>query len=245
MRGDVPAAASRVEQVRGSAPDQGHLLSRLRRIYVKPSRITFSAAAGTVLAAAVAATALAVGPAASTQPATSGAASRAFAPAANLAGASAPGRGYAASTKRTASGRAQSIARHAARAARPSAAAHPAATSSPAAARPSPVSTPAPPAGTPQQIAQAMLGSYGWSSSQFGCLNLLWTRESGWNPFATNSTSGAYGIPQSLPASKMASAGPDWQTNPATQIRWGLGYIRATYGSPCGAWAHETSYGWY
>ena len=91
----------------------------------------------------------------------------------------------------------------------------------------------------------AMLPGHGWSSGQFSCLDNLWTRESGWNVYATNPTSGAYGIPQALPGSKMASAGADWQTNPATQIRWGLGYIQATYGSPCGAWAHETAYGWY
>jgi hypothetical protein len=101
------------------------------------------------------------------------------------------------------------------------------------------------PSGTPQQIAMAMLPSFGWSSSEFGCLNDLWERESGWNPTASNPTSGAYGIPQALPGSKMASAGTDWETNPATQIRWGLGYIQATYGSPCGAWAHEESDGWY
>ncbi len=100
-------------------------------------------------------------------------------------------------------------------------------------------------AGTPQQIAKAMLSGFGWSSSEFSCLNLLWDRESGWNPDAANPSSGAYGIPQALPGSKMATAGADWATNPATQIRWGLGYIRASYGSPCGAWAHETSSGWY
>ena len=101
------------------------------------------------------------------------------------------------------------------------------------------------PSGSPQQIAMAMLGSYGWSSSQFGCLQSLWNRESGWNPTATNPTSGAYGIPQALPARKMASAGADWQTNPATQIRWGLGYIQQVYGSPCAAWSHEEAVGSY
>jgi hypothetical protein len=101
------------------------------------------------------------------------------------------------------------------------------------------------PAGSPQQIAMAMLGSYGWSSSQFSCLDSLWNHESGWNVSAANPSSGAYGIPQALPGSKMASAGADWQTNAATQIRWGLGYIKGTYGSPCGAWAHEESTGWY
>jgi hypothetical protein len=101
------------------------------------------------------------------------------------------------------------------------------------------------PTGTPQQIALALLPRYGWPASQFGCLDALWTRESGWNPYATNPSSGAFGIAQALPASKMATAGADWQTNPATQIRWGLSYIQATYGSPCGAWAHETADGWY
>ena len=116
---------------------------------------------------------------------------------------------------------------------------------------PSATAVPAQPAvaaaatGSPQQIAMAMLGSFGWSSGQFSCLDALWNRESGWNPYASNAGSGAYGIPQALPGSKMASAGADWQTNPATQIRWGLGYIQATYGSPCGAWGHEQGYGWY
>ena len=105
-------------------------------------------------------------------------------------------------------------------------------------------SSPAQPSGSPQHIARAMLGSYGWSSSQFGCLQSLWNAESGWNVYASN-PSGAYGIPQALPGSKMASAGPDWQSNPATQIRWGLGYIKGLYGSPCGAWAHEEADGWY
>jgi hypothetical protein len=101
------------------------------------------------------------------------------------------------------------------------------------------------PSGSPQQIALGMLPSYGWSSGQFSCLDSLWTRESDWNVHAENSVSGAYGIPQALPASKMASAGPDWQNDAATQIKWGLGYIQATYGSPCAAWAHEEADGWY
>jgi hypothetical protein len=99
--------------------------------------------------------------------------------------------------------------------------------------------------GTPQQIAMAMLASYGWSFSEFSCLNSLWEQESGWNPYASNPSSGAYGIPQALPGSKMASAGPDWQNDPATQIRWGLGYIKGTYGSPCAALSHESTAGWY
>ncbi|MEP9381625.1 transglycosylase SLT domain-containing protein [Nocardioides cheoyonin] len=98
--------------------------------------------------------------------------------------------------------------------------------------------------GDPKSIASALLASYGWSGDQFGCLDSLWTRESGWRVNAYN-PSGAYGIPQALPGSKMASAGPDWQTNPETQIKWGLGYIQDRYGSPCGAWAHSESNGWY
>ena len=99
--------------------------------------------------------------------------------------------------------------------------------------------------GSPQQIAQAMLASFGWSSSQFSCLDPLWAHESGWSVTAYNAGSGAYGIPQALPGSRMASAGPDWQTNAATQIRWGLEYIQGTYGSPCAAWDHEQATGWY
>ena len=88
---------------------------------------------------------------------------------------------------------------------------------------------------------------YGWTGSQFSCLNDLWTHESGWRWNADNPQSGAYGVPQALPASKMASAGGDWQTNPATQIRWGLGYIRGRYGTPCAAWSFEMSHSpnWY
>jgi hypothetical protein len=90
-----------------------------------------------------------------------------------------------------------------------------------------------------------MLGNYGWGDDQFGCLVSLWNKESGWNYQAHNRSSGAYGIPQALPGSKMGSAGADWQTNPATQIAWGLGYISGRYGSPCGAWSHSQSTGWY
>jgi len=101
------------------------------------------------------------------------------------------------------------------------------------------------PSGSPQQIAEQMLSDFGWSSGQFSCLRPLWAHESGWNPYAQNPSSGAYGIPQALPGSKMASAGGDWQSDPATQIRWGLSYIQGNYGSPCGAWAHEQTDGWY
>lgn len=97
-----------------------------------------------------------------------------------------------------------------------------------------------------QADAKAMLASYGWSTTtQWPCLYDLWNQESGWNVYATNPVSGAYGIPQALPADKMASAGADWQTNPVTQITWGLGYIQATYGTPCGAWQNEEDFGYY
>ena len=113
-------------------------------------------------------------------------------------------------------------------------------------APPAPVQAPAPvAAGAPQQYAMSLLGTYGWSSGEFGCLDSLWTRESGWNYRAENPYSGAFGIPQALPGSKMASAGGDWASNPYTQIRWGLGYIKAIYGTPCGAWSHELATGAY
>ena len=102
------------------------------------------------------------------------------------------------------------------------------------------------PSGDPKATAKAMLGDFGWGEDQFsGCLEPLWEKESGWDPQAENPSSGAYGIPQSLPGSKMASAGSDWQSNPATQIKWGLGYIDDRYGSPCEAWAHSQANGWY
>jgi hypothetical protein len=97
---------------------------------------------------------------------------------------------------------------------------------------------------SPQDIARALLASFGWSQDQFGCLDSLWMRESHWNVHAAN-PSGAYGIPQALPGSKMSSAGADWRDNPVTQIKWGLGYIADRYGSPCGAWAHSQGHGWY
>ncbi len=105
-------------------------------------------------------------------------------------------------------------------------------------------SGPPPNPSSAQGIAYRMLASFGFSTSQFGCLNNLWTQESGWRYNAENA-SGAYGIPQALPGSKMASAGADWATNPATQITWGLGYIKSMYVTPCGAWNHEVAYGWY
>jgi uncharacterized protein YabE (DUF348 family) len=101
------------------------------------------------------------------------------------------------------------------------------------------------PAGEAQQIAAKLVAAHGWGSGEFGCLVSLWNRESGWNVHASNGGSGAYGIPQALPGSKMASAGPDWQDNATTQITWGLGYISGRYGTPCGAWGHSQATGWY
>lgn len=90
-----------------------------------------------------------------------------------------------------------------------------------------------------------VINTYGWSEYDFECLVKLWNRESGWNPNAHNKSSGAHGIPQSLPASKMASEGADYYTNGYTQIRRGLKYISGRYGSPSAAWAHSQSKGWY
>jgi len=90
-----------------------------------------------------------------------------------------------------------------------------------------------------------MAAKYGWGGDQFGCLVSLWDKESGWNVNAYNASSGATGIPQALPGSKMASAGSDWATNAATQISWGLGYIAGSYGTPCAAWSKSESVGWY
>lgn len=96
-----------------------------------------------------------------------------------------------------------------------------------------------------QAYARERCMAYGWSETDFNCLVKLWNRESNWRVTACNKSSGAYGIPQSLPASKMASAGADYLTNYKTQINWGLGYIKARYGSPTAAWNHSQSKGWY
>ncbi|WP_157622457.1 hypothetical protein [Nostocoides sp. Soil756] len=87
----------------------------------------------------------------------------------------------------------------------------------------------------PKAAAQILLPEYGFSQGQWPCLEQLWTGESDWRWWVSNSSSGAYGIPQSLPASKMATVGDDWRTNPVTQIRWGLDYIKRSYGTPCNA----------
>jgi hypothetical protein len=94
-----------------------------------------------------------------------------------------------------------------------------------------------------QQMAAA--APYNWSGTQWVALNNVVEAESGWNTTATNASSGAYGIPQSLPGSKMAAAGTDWKTDPKTQIKWMLLYIMQKYGSPQAAWDHEQAYGWY
>jgi hypothetical protein len=99
--------------------------------------------------------------------------------------------------------------------------------------------------GSAKAIAQAKVAELGWGSDQYDCLVSLWQKESGWNTFAANKSSGAYGIPQALPGKKMASAGADWQTNPATQISWGLSYISGRYSTPCGAWSYFKSNGSY
>jgi hypothetical protein len=110
----------------------------------------------------------------------------------------------------------------------------------PAPTRQAPAEPPMTPPGSPREYALSLVGS-----AQFACLDPLWERESGWNAYAKNPGSGAYGIPQSLPGDKMASAGPDWQTDPDTQVRWGVSYIDSIYGSPCAAWQHEETDGWY
>jgi hypothetical protein len=91
--------------------------------------------------------------------------------------------------------------------------------------------------GSNQEIGKKMMLGMGWDSNQWPALKALWIGESGWNEKALNASSGAYGIPQALPAGKMASAGADWRTNAATQIKWGLGYIKSVYGSPANAYA--------
>ncbi|MBK9697349.1 MAG: lytic transglycosylase domain-containing protein [Propionibacteriaceae bacterium] len=98
----------------------------------------------------------------------------------------------------------------------------------------------------PRDIARSMmLTKYGWGDAQFACYDHIIMRESRWIVTADNPHSSAYGIPQALPGSKMASAGADWRTNAATQIRWGLGYVKARFGTPCSAWSFKAAHGWY
>lgn len=99
--------------------------------------------------------------------------------------------------------------------------------------------------GTNRALGYQLMLDFGFPEEQWQYLDALWHRESGWNHLADNPTSSAYGIPQSLPGTKMAVVGPDWRTNPETQIRWGLAYIAARYGTPERAWAHSERVGWY
>ncbi|MEJ3405378.1 hypothetical protein WDJ51_11590 [Rathayibacter sp. YIM 133350] len=101
------------------------------------------------------------------------------------------------------------------------------------------------PVGARAQARDLMAAQYGWGDDQFQCLDKLWTKESNWRVEASNGGSGATGIPQALPGSKMASVGADWQTSARTQILWGLGYIKGSYGTPCSAWSHSQSMNWY
>jgi Transglycosylase SLT domain len=98
----------------------------------------------------------------------------------------------------------------------------------------------------PREMARQILrNKFGYGSNQFSCFDNIIMRESKWDINATNPSSGAYGIPQALPGSKMASEGSDWRTNPATQIIWGIKYMKDRYGSPCAAWGFKSSHGWY
>ena len=126
----------------------------------------------------------------------------------------------------------------------------PSATPTPSqAAAPAPAAPAAPvavddPSGA-QAYAASILPSYGWGQGEMSALTTLWNKESDWRTTATNASSGAYGIGQSLPAEKMATEGGDWQTNYQTQIRWGLNYIKERYGSPSAAWSFHLAHNWY
>jgi hypothetical protein len=97
----------------------------------------------------------------------------------------------------------------------------------------------------PRDIARAMLADYGFSASEFSCLDALYVSESDWNPHADNPTSSAYGIPQALTGGTHDNLPADYMTNPASQIAWGLEYIKASYGTPCAAWSFKQGHGWY
>jgi len=99
--------------------------------------------------------------------------------------------------------------------------------------------------GTTRALGQSMAAAYGWTGMQFSCLDEIWTHESNWRVSAYNAGSGAYGIPQAEPGSKMATVGSDWQTDAKTQIAWGLAYIARTYGDPCAAWSFWQDHYWY
>jgi hypothetical protein len=128
----------------------------------------------------------------------------------------------------------------------------PAAAPSPSPTRPAPKPStkPAVPVGCGQYsgnqlIACQLLPSFGFTTGEMSALVPMWSRESGWSTSAQNPSSGAYGIPQALPGDKMATVAADWRTNPATQIKWGLGYIKDRYGTPSAAWAFWQKNGWY
>ncbi|RPF26112.1 G5 domain-containing protein [Georgenia muralis] len=114
-----------------------------------------------------------------------------------------------------------------------------------ASSAPAPAPAAATYSGDPRALGRELAAARGWGADQFSCLDALWTKESNWNPLAKNPSSGAYGIPQSLPASKMATVGADYLTNPATQITWGLNYIGDRYGTPCAAWSQSQAVNWY
>ena len=99
--------------------------------------------------------------------------------------------------------------------------------------------------GSIKAFAYELVLSNNWGRDQYSCLVALWERESNWRWNALNKSSGAYGIPQSLPGRKMAEMGADWVTNPETQVRWGVNYIKNRYGAPCGAMAHSNKFNWY
>jgi hypothetical protein len=99
--------------------------------------------------------------------------------------------------------------------------------------------------GSMRALGLQLASARGWGGSQFVCLDKMWTRESNWGVDSDNSGSGAYGIPQATPGSKMARMGADWRTNPVVQIRWGLAYIAETYGTPCSAWDFWQRHDWY
>ena len=116
--------------------------------------------------------------------------------------------------------------------------------------RPTPTPSPSIPASCAsyagnQAVACALLSQFGFGINQMSCLVPMWNKESGWNPRAKNPGSGAYGIPQALPASKMAVYGADYLTNPTPQIKWGISYTKSKYGSPCAAWSYWQAHGYY
>ena len=102
-----------------------------------------------------------------------------------------------------------------------------------------------PETGSIKEFAYSLVNKNNWGRDQYSCLVALWERESNWRWDAMNKSSGAYGIPQSLPGRKMAEMGADWATNPETQVRWGISYIKSRYGAPCGAMAHYNKFNWY